>query len=233
MIHKIIYNLRFPMKTTLNKSLQYILISGFYRNIKEKLCIKEDKNCIDCVLKKNCIYHFVSGESFTNYPGILIHKKFYEKRLFQANESVKVVFYLVGNCELYRNLIQEYMLDTIKIGNSYIQKVRISDEKLDCGVHYTGKVRFVTPIKNLDEIKEMIKYYNYQYHTNFYDEIEITPLDEKFLYDETNYRIADITIKLFGNSGTYYVNNYPLALLEVGIGKENILGGGHAICEYE
>ncbi|HHU55708.1 MAG TPA: hypothetical protein GXZ48_03335 [Acholeplasmataceae bacterium] len=233
MIYKIQYNIRFPADHTFNKPIQYLLVSGFYKSIKDKLCLNENKECKSCNHVKKCIYYFVSGENFNKYPGILIQKNYYEKKHFKANESTIIKFYLIGNTEIYKNLVIDYMLYLDYIGGIFIQKSKLANEKLNTKSNFSGKIIFKSPFKNVQEIHDMILYYNETYKTRINPNFIIKPLNTRKLIDETKYIINNHFFRISGHAGIYEVIDYPLSLIEIGVGKENIIGGGHAICVLE
>ena len=231
MIKKIIYEIRFPFGGYFNKPVQYLFIKDIYQRVKEQTCLNEDKKCINCSKKDQCIYYYISGENFNNPAGLVINKSFYENKTFKPNERINLIFYLIGKCQIYQNFIFEYMENTMQIYGKYFQKIKLLDRKDEEFDTYTGEIRCITPIKDYEEVITTIKYYNEKYQTNFDTQIDIHQKRIRKVYDETIYAINNRRFKLFGNTGIFEVRNYPKILFDIGVGRENVIGGGRFKCD--
>ncbi len=233
MIREITYLIKFPLGASFQKPFKYLLLKSIFNDIKDKTCSNKERLCKECQESKNCLYHLLSGEDFKEFAGVIVDKAYLEKQSFSIQDSIKVSFYLIGITSIYEDFIHEYFRTHDFLKKQYFQKILIESNNLDESKNYDGYVRFITPFNEKTNINNQLSYFNCNYKTEFETVCMIEKQEGKFVKDETNYYFSKQKFRLNGYIGKYAVKNYSRALMKIGIGKENIIGGGRSICESE
>lgn len=231
MVTKIDYLIRFPFGAEFNKNPKFLFIQSIYREIKTHTCLNDYK-CESCNLKESCVYFDISGQQFSFFPAILVNMNYLEKTKFKRNEVLDVSLYLIGNSSIYVDFIDSYFSNCDSLNGIYFQKTRKGEVKYDEKERYDGRVNVVNPFSKEDKICEMLTYYNSQYDTDFVTDVDIKEVNVINSNDRRKYLINGKMFKLSGFIGLFHVKNCPEVLLEMGIGSNNIIGGGKSIkCE--
>lgn len=233
MIREIKYLIKFPLGASFQKPLKYLLLRNIFNDIKDKTCSNKERLCKECKESRNCLYYLLTGEDFKRYAGILVDKAYLEKQSFGIKDSIEISFYLVGMTSIYEDFIHEYFRTHDFLKKQYFQKALIESNSLDESVNYDGNVRFITPFNEKNNINDQLTYFNCNYKTKFCNFCNIEKQEVKFVKDETNYYFNKQKFQLKGYVGKCSVKNYSKILMEIGIGKENIIGGGRSICVSE
>ncbi len=228
MILKLSYNIRFPLGANFQSDPKYLFIKNIYKGMKNVICINKNHTCNGCEKKDNCLYYFLSGENFMQYPSILINREFVEKKNINKNENLKIELYLIGVACEYVGFIREFFDSSNKLGGFYFQKHIEKEEYIDDKTLYNGKLRFISFINSIEEISECLNYYNRKYNCN-YPNVFIKDADIGMsIRDFNHYQINGKKINIAGYKMNLYVEQYPKIFLEIGIGKLAFLGGGKA-----
>lgn len=227
MILRITYQIRFPLGGEFSVDPKFLFFKKIYFSMKNLLCNNQGEKCCHCIKASKCIYYMLSGENFKYYPSITVKRKMVEKRRFNKNEVIDLSFYLIGIASQYVGFIQNYFDITNTLEKQYFQKFLVEQIYLDEKKYYDGNVKFVTPISSLEEIDEMIDYFNDIYSTD----IE-KPIIESFIsnnnkiIDYNKYVINGHLLKYEGYKYEIKVNRFLKAFFEIGLGKNACIGGG-------
>jgi hypothetical protein len=231
MITRVDYAIRFPFGAEFNKNPKFHFIQSIYRDIKTHACLG-DTQCESCFFTDSCVYFYISGQEFTQYPAILVNMNCLEKTKYKRNDVLDISFFLIGDASLYIEFIDGFFKSCNNLFGVYFQKTRKGEIKYDEKNLYEGKLTVITPFNINENINEMLEYYNIQYKADFSPNLEINELETIRSNDRRVYLINGKRFKLSGHIGSFHVRNYPLVLLDMGIGRNNVLGGGRAIrCE--
>lgn len=228
MIRKITYALKFPQGAILKSDVKYFLIKKIYKEIKELVCLG-NKDCRNCSCIERCIYYRLSGENFREYPSILVGRDFIEKKTYQGNDIVQIDFYMIGIASSYDDFITEYMKSIQYIEKNYFQKFLMSNTIMKEKQIDEGSIQ-IHLVRDQEDIEKSIRYYNERYNASLGEPIFIEEKKGISKTDQTDYVINGCKIKIYGKNYTFRIKNYSSLLLEVGVGKNAILGGGVGIC---
>lgn len=226
MYKKISYKVRFPLGGKFDIDPKIILLRNIYREIKKCSCLNIEYKCYNCDFNDKCIYYYLSGHNFQEYPGINVDGTFMGKTDFKRNDVFDVSFYAIGNCAKYFEFIKEYMSTHDYINNVLFQKVVIKEEVINSNEVYNGKIIYKSIVKDLDDINKCINYYNNFYKTNYLIP-EFTLIDKPLEFnDYREYIFNGRRIKVSGIIYNANVCNYQQELLDIGVGSYAFLGGG-------
>ncbi len=226
MVLQITYQIRFPVGGNFNSDPKYLFIKALYQSIKKVICMNKENKCIDCPFQSKCLYYFLSGENFTNYPAILVDRMSLEKKQIDKNESINLTFYLIGVASQYIGFIREYFDITSELVGVFFQKHLIKQEFIDDVETYNGIITYNGLIPNLEEITKAINYYNDKYNCNYpFPKIEMIS-QGAYIRDFNQYQINSRHFNLNGYKMVVKVEKYPQIFMQIGIGKNAILGGG-------
>lgn len=226
MVLQITYQIRFPIGGNFNSDPKYLFIKALYQSIKKVICMNKEGSCNSCPFKERCLYYFLSGENFTNYPAILVDRMSLEKKQIDKNETINLTFYLIGVACEYIGFIREYFDITSELVGIFFQKHLVKQEYLDDTKTYNGILTYSGLITNIDEINQTIIYYNDKYNCNYpFPNVEMIS-QGAYIRDFNQYQINHHHFNIKGYKMVVNVENYPEILLQIGIGKNAILGGG-------
>lgn len=229
MILKLTYQIRFPLGAEFALDPKFIFIKNIYSSIKNILCNNQERKCKTCQKSSTCIYHLLSGKDFEYYPAIVINRKFIEQRKLTKSDELTLDFYLIGVASQYVGFIQNYFDVTKTLENQYFQKFLLEQVYLDEDEYYDGNITFSTPIRSIEDIEQMIKYYNDTYNTNIKIPIvEVETPNIPKMIDYNKYIINGHLLKYDGYKYKLNVKNFSKELFKIGIGKTACIGGGHA-----
>lgn len=229
MILKISYQIRFPLGAEFQSDPKYLFIQKIYMSIRRILCIdKSLSKCTTCIHQKNCLYHFLSGEDFRYFPGILVDRNHLEKKMFDKRDTILTTFYLIGVAAEYVGFIQEYFNTTKELVGIYFQKHLIEIAYLDDTNLYNGELEFTGLLKEIKEIEECIQYYNQKYSCQYpIPKIQIMN-QGSCIRDFNQYHIGSHSFRKEGYRMKIVVQEYPNIFKQIGIGKYAFIGGGKA-----
>lgn len=229
MIRRISYLIRFPLGASLKYDVKYLLIKKIYGEIKKLVCLNNG-DCSKCSCNNKCIYYMLSGENFKEYPSILVKRDFFEQKVYKNNDVFEVNFYMIGIASAYFDFIIEYMKTIDYISGYYFQKHILDNSLLDEEV-IDNSVINIKLIKDIDEILNSVQYYNKKYNASIEIPIIIDKEEGIAKIDYNDYIINGCKIKISGKNYKLKVKKYSNSLLESGVGKNAILGGGIGECE--
>lgn len=117
--------LSFPLGANFHSSINILVYKKLAEFIHHLTCINKDGKCKNCPLQEKCQYYYLTGENFTFYPGIVIKNSPFTKRLLRQNDELKLVIYLIGECNVssgYINLFFEEYLNHHIAGSFFLIK---------------------------------------------------------------------------------------------------------------
>ena len=232
MIKQEVVTLTFPMGANFVGNVQIDIYRRLISFIKELMCFNLDSKCDDCCKNKQCRYYSMTGGNFSKYPGILIKNDLFEKKHYIENEQIKLVFYFIGNNDIYKDYIQLFFeqLNQNLFGNFfYLNSIDIKDIHMEYKT--ASEYSITTPIESLDfnqSYNQMVLYYNEKYDTNFLLLENNVEAFKNRTIQWTPIRLRTKTIKVIGYIYSFKTEEeINQCLLITGIGKFNYLGGGH------
>lgn len=232
MIKQVKVVLTFPMGANFVGNVQIDIYRRLIGFIKDLMCFNLNSKCDDCCKNKQCRYYQMTGENFSNYPGILVKNNLFIKKHYLQNERMEFSFYFIGNNDIYKDYVQLFFeqLNQNLFGNFfylnsiYVENVCDNDELVN-------EFSITTPVELLNfklAYNRMVLCYNAKYNTDFCllknnvmvindREIQWTPI-----------RLKTRTIKVKGFVYTCKMDEkMNQGLLVTGVGKFNCVGGGH------
>ena len=228
MVYKIAYKIRFPLGAKFQKDPEYLFISKIYREIKDSTC-SNSEGCQNCFKKDKCIYYYLSGENFEKYPSIHVKRNMINKHEYRSSDILELTFYLIGTAKNYSEFILAYFDTEDYIVGNFYQKVLISKEVIDDKV-IDGIVKIENVFMDCNDLIDSVNYYNKKYNCSF--SIPTINIKTSISFKDKNvYRLNDKYLKIEGSIGQMEVRAYPSALLECGLGRFGVLGGGRSKCE--
>ncbi len=232
MIRRIKYNIRFPLGANFQKDPEIILLKKIYQEICSCCCIS-DKDCLNCTKEFKCIYYLLSGENFEQYPSITINRNLANKRSYGPKETFQVTFNLIGVAMNYSEFITTFMDSDEYLAGNFYQKVLVENTIIDEEKCYSGIIKYQNVVTDTLDIISSIKYFNETYKTSFklptFKNVG-SSLDFK---DKTQYIINNKKIKISGKIFQAEVIDYPIILIDIGVGKYAYIGGGIVKCVSE
>lgn len=234
MIKKVSVLITFPLGASFVGNVNVDVYRSITRFIHHLMCFNTLSKCRDCTKKEQCRYYQLTGNNFTDYPGILIHSDLFDKKHYKKGEQKEFHFYFVGNNVAYVDYVElffEQLHQSLFHNPFYFNSVNATD--LDNKQLEKIKCRCMTPIEKesvSDSYNQMVSFYNASYQTDFksIDECNLTNV-RNILWDPINLKTRRIEVK--GYIGNIYLNHVNSSLLEIGIGKYNFIGGGQIAVE--
>lgn len=233
MIKKVDVFVSFPQGAVFTTNVSTYLYMIFMNFVKTVSCICPDEKCITCTDKEICRYNSLSGQNFSNYPGIILKQPIFEKKEYRKNEQKKFTFYMVGNQEKYAEYILlffEQLHQQMQHQFFYLKETKssyVQDGEVVC-----SSLRIKTPIakpKFIHEYNEMVQNYNKMYETEF----ECIHADETWM-NMKEVQLIPFKVKTTRKYGKGYIGMVSFShcitlnknLVELGIGCFNYQGGG-------
>lgn len=226
----------FPMGADFIGNVQIDIYRRLIGFVKDLMCFNLNSKCDNCCKNRQCRYYQMTGENFTNYPGILIKNDLFMKKHYIENEQIEFEFFFIGNNDIYKDYVQLFFeqLNQNMFGNFFY--LNLIDIKT---VNEKGKLMnnflITTPIELLDfklAYNRMSLYYNAKYNTHFSLLKNKTVISNEKLISWTP--ICLKTKKIRVNGYVYKIEmteEIDQSLLAVGVGMFNFLGGGHIEAE--
>lgn len=230
-------NIVFPYGAHFFKNVNLIIYKQLISFIHRLNCLAPKEKCYLCPLNKECRYYYYTGENFSKYSSILIHNDFFPKSIYQKNEEVKFIIYLIGSGSILYNYIKIFFEEYLnhKLVNNYFYIENIEKQVLTYEKSNTKSLKVLTPLKSknvIENCNDMIDYYNTHYDMN------LSKLDES-VFTSSNYMqkslfesviLATRKINIQGYVGQIDFNriiSIPNIFYEIGIGTTNCVGGGY------
>jgi hypothetical protein len=229
MVIKFTYLIQFPFGYQCSRDAPFMFYQEFVKKLKSLTCINIDQKCEYCALKDACIYYYLTGQNFSFYPGFLVKRDFVQKRVYDSNEKIQIVFYIFKGLQKYEGYLTGFFETKNMIKDNLYQILDFKKEILELPDLISDKIKIVNPISGIECIKEQISYYNQYYDANFHENIDIKPIQTLKMIDQNRYQIQNYRFQFSGEVGIYEVHYWNSILLEVGVGKTNFLGGGVGI----
>lgn len=219
--------MKFCNDVQFQKDPRFLLYCHIVERIKKLTCINIDGQCKSCPLTNSCIYHYLSGENFQQFPGIIINRRFIEKTKYQKEEKMNIDIYMIGSCSQYEEYITSIIANINMLENQLIEVDIRTSQRLEEGVEIaTGKYRCEGPIKKVEYIGNQVNYYNNKYNCHFSPADTVIPIKTIYLYDEKYYSIAKKSINISGITGVFQFKGIDAMLLKLGLGKNSYLCWG-------
>lgn len=226
MVVKYTYQIKFPFGASFNRDAKYLVYSSLFNRIKKITCINQEGTCEKCSLNNSCIYYLLSGENFDKYPAIFIDRLTIEKKKLSNNEVLELNFYLFKNLLKYEGFIRGFFETENYLFNTFYQILNYKKDVLNLMETYDGNIIAITPIYDLNNIKNQINYYNEKYKTSINNNLQVEAINLKEVIDENIYYVNKKTIKVKGVIGKFKVINLDKVFFLIGLGKLNYFGGG-------
>lgn len=231
MIKRVKVVITFPLGARFASNLNIDVYRSLISFIKDLMCFNSASKCKDCIKKNQCKYYQLTGENFTNYPGVLIHNNIFEKRYYKNGQQKEFTFYFIGNNDIYVDYIEIYFNQYLKqnlFHNAFylnsIQTKKVTEEEIE-----NVRCTCLTPIEVIDfnnSYNEMISYYNQTYNTGFTLLEGSNPLTNirEVSWDVIRLKSRNIFVK--GYIGHVNIDKMNNQFLQIGVGKYNYIGGG-------
>lgn len=232
MIKKVDVLLTFPMGAHFSENVSIHIYRRFLSFIQNLLCFNTSEKCISCSDSLQCRYFQMTGKNFTEYPGILIENKVFEKQHYMQGEQKKLVFYFIGDMSSFSDYVEVFFdaLHQGLFGNLfYLNFIKNSwlDEKKGTPHLY----KCTTPIESIDVqnvYNKMVIFYNAFYHTQFslLSKNVLLENTKKVSWNPIYLKTKKLNVK--GYIGTFHMDEVSNSeLFSIGIGRFNCIGGGH------
>lgn len=239
MITELKVTLMFPQGASFTRNPQIELYRELMKLLRRISCVDLKAQCETCLHHSFCRYFQATGQNFENYPGILTPADWFLKNVWYPNEKMKLRFYFVGNLENYSSLAALLLqqLNHQLLGQFFVvTKLREKKLNLDKLERISSRLLVQTPIDDsnpLTALRKMIEYYNQNYEAKI--NLNFLPPDDSCFSEQTIKVILgkvhlDISrLEIAGQVGIWRVKEgfmMPAFLYKIGIGRNNVLGGG-------
>ena len=235
-VSKVVVEVTFPNGGHFYTNLNLIVYKQFLQFIHHLSCLSPNEKCFQCSLSNECRYYQMTGNNFSDYPGIFLNVEMFPKSIYQKEENASFTFYFIGNMQRYQQYVhlffQSYLEQQIAGTFFYLKSIQPST------IEETTLSFNVLQVKTMIEQENFISSYNamIDYYNTFYD-CHFKPIEDNLItIEKTIRKISDTpfsvkTKKIYrsGFIGNYHFNttiSMPSSLYEIGIGKLNYLGGG-------
>lgn len=179
--------------------------------------------CNVCPLSSKCIYYYLSGENFKEFPSIIIERSVLESHTFQTNDLFVVRLIMLD--DTFENYVIRFFEEFNRLETTYLILKSKEINHVDLSQYVNGTLYIKAPIDR-KSLENQLNYYKNHYH------IEIdTPklLDWKYQKTLKYHKVISINdqwIHFDGQIGELSIQHINKLLLHTGIGSYGFLLGG-------
>lgn len=231
-LSKIAINISFPLGAFFHQHIVDLTYKQFLRMLQQITCININGKCKECPLQKDCQYYHITGENFSEYPGVIFVRDDFAENIFHNGDEYKFEIYFVGDSDKYIDYVEIFFKDHLQFklaGFDFLIK-SINHIVIDNFYKKVAEANVVTVIETTDFIasyNNMVNYYNKQYNCSYAMIRNILSINNIKTINAG--RVKFRTKSINKNGYVYHIcldEELSVNLLTLGIGKYNYMGGG-------
>ena len=195
----------------------------FYTKLKKLTCININSKCRECPLTTKCIYHYLSGENFMEFPSVIIQRSLFEPKVFNKNELLIIRLFLLD--VTFENYVIRFFEELTHIENTDLIFKHKEVDHIDLTHYQSGSFLIKAPIDVL-MVDKQVSYYQTHYKIEVDQPLSMEWKQYKNIHYSRVTLINDQWVHFHGKIGELKIDNLNSLFREVGIGNYGFLLGG-------
>jgi len=223
MVKRYTFTYQLPSPVEFNHPPLLLAIKLFYVQLKKLTCMNSNPVCHQCPLTHKCIYHYLSGENFNEFPSIIIDRELLEPLVYQASDSFVIKITMLD--DTFENYVIRFFEELRQLEETHLILKHKEIDIIDVNEYFDGRLIIKAPIE-LKSIERQIKYYQTKYLIKFEAPRSAIWKYHKTIKYHQVVRINGKWIHIHGEIGELNVEHVNKLLLYTGVGTYSFLLGG-------